>query len=322
MTSLPKYNIFAAQLLQHLVVATFVLDGEGRVIIWNRACERLTGVSAASVIGTRNHWMGFYKTPRPCLADLVLDGASAQALGELYTIDRSGETEPGALSTENWCDFPGVDGRRYVAIDAGPIHAADGTIVAVVETLRDITSQKHAQTALEALVGRDGLTGIANRRSFDDRLAKDWLNAVAHRQPLALLMVDIDHFKPYNDTLGHQRGDDCLKHIATIIEASVRHVTDLVARYGGEEFAVILPGASMRSAHDVAERIIAALRTEAIAHPGIEGRGTVTLSVGISAKSRTCDSPETLIAQADAALYLAKRKGRDRVACQVELKAA
>ena len=320
--SLPDDSIFASQLLQHLIVATFVLDGDGRVVIWNRACERLTGVAAADVLGTKEHWRGFYETPRPCLADLVLEGAPARTLSELYSIDRSGETAPGTLSAENWCNFPGANGRRYVAIDAGPILAGDGTIVAVVETLRDITSQKHAQTALEALVGRDGLTGIANRRSFDDRLTLDWQNAVTLRQPMSLLMIDIDHFKPYNDTLGHQRGDDCLKHIAGIIAASTRHETDLVARYGGEEFAVILPGASARSAHDVADRIMTAVRREAIAHPGLKRRGTVTLSVGIASKSRICDSPQALIAQADAALYLAKHKGRDRVASQVELKAA
>ena len=310
-------------MLQHLVVATFVLDAAGRVVVWNRACERLTGVSAASVVGTRNHWTGFYKKPRPCLADLVFEGASAdRLLSELYTFNSSGETEPGSLSAENWCDLPGTNGRRYLAIDAGPIYADDGRIVAVIETLRDITSQKEAQTALEALVGRDGLTGIANRRSFDDRLAKDWQNAVALRQPLSLLMIDIDHFKPYNDTLGHQRGDDCLKHIASIISASVRQETDLVARYGGEEFAVVLPGVGTRSAHDVAERIITALRDEAIAHPGIECPGTVTLSVGISSKSKTCESPQMLIAQADAALYVAKHQGRDRIASRFELKAA
>ena len=309
-------------MLQHLVVATFVLDGNGRVVIWNRACERLTGVSAASVIGTRNHSAAFYERPRPCLADLVIEGASTHRVGKLYTIDRSDDTEPGALSAENWCNFPGGNGRRYVVIDAGPIHGEDGRIIAVVETLRDITSQKHAQIALEALVGRDGLTGIANRRSFDDRLAKEWDNAVSPRKSLSLLMIDIDHFKPYNDTLGHQRGDDCLKHIASIILGSVRHDTDFVARYGGEEFAVVLPGVGSRSAHDVAERIITAVRNEAIDHPGLQGQGTVTLSVGISSKSKICDSPDALIAEADAALYLAKRQGRDRVASQLELKAA
>lgn len=322
MTAVPPASIFATQLLQEHVVPTFVLDGEGRVIIWNRACERLTGMPADRIIGTRDHWTALYEFPRPCLADLVLTGATPDRLKELYAVDRTGETELGTFSVENWCLFPKAKSKRYLAIDAGPVYSDNGTIIAVVETLRDITSQKEAQNALEALVGRDGLTGIANRRSFDQRIVADWADAVANRRSISLLMIDIDHFKPYNDTLGHQRGDDCLKRIAKIIERSIRRETDLVARYGGEEFAVVLPGAGAKSAQGVADRILQAIRTEAIDHPGVADSTHVTLSVGISSRSKTCDTPEALIAEADAALYLAKRSGRDRSVAQPVLMAA
>jgi formate hydrogenlyase transcriptional activator len=142
----PPQNIFAEHLLQHMPVSTFVLDTRHRVVIWNKACERLTGLGAEDMIGTSRHWQGFYAESRPCLADLLLD----RSLGKLDSLyEKAGDfmSDTGTLHTENWCPMP--DGRRlYLVIDAGPIVNDEGEIVAVVETQRDRTEQRLTMQAL------------------------------------------------------------------------------------------------------------------------------------------------------------------------------
>jgi formate hydrogenlyase transcriptional activator len=142
----PQPDSFAEHLLQHMPVPTFVLDTRHRVLIWNKACERLTGLKAEDMIGTDRHWQGFYAEPRPCLADLLLD----RSLGKLDGLyEKAGDwvSDTGTLHTENWCPMP--DGRRlYLVIDAGTITDDQGDIVAVVETQRDRTGQKLTMQAL------------------------------------------------------------------------------------------------------------------------------------------------------------------------------
>ncbi|MDD2769448.1 MAG: sigma 54-interacting transcriptional regulator [Methylococcus sp.] len=142
----PTHSAFTEHLLQHLPVSTFVLDTQHRVMLWNRACEQLTGLKAAEMIGSDRHWQGFYTEQRPCLADLILD-RSLGKLSQLY--ERTGGSAPAAdtLHTENWCLMP--DGRRlYLVIDAAPIADETGSIVAAVETQRDRTEQRLAMQAL------------------------------------------------------------------------------------------------------------------------------------------------------------------------------
>jgi diguanylate cyclase (GGDEF)-like protein len=295
--------------MQHLVVPTFVLDADGRVMIWNRACERLTGLQASDVVGTTEHWRGFYDAPRPCLADLVIQGAS----GELLYAELS-FSDAGALKAENWCVMPQIGSRRYLAIDAGPIYSEEGELLAVVETLRDITIQHEAQLALKTLASVDGLTGLANRRAFDIRLDEECRRAQRNAGAVSLLMIDIDNFKAFNDTFGHQGGDDCLKQIARVIGGELLRPGDLAARYGGEEFAVIMPATPSHGAIIVAERLRSAVEALAIHHPSSPS-GIVTLSIGTAAASAAdAASPAALVASADAALYKAKRDGRNRVA--------
>ena len=308
-------HTFAVQLMEHLVVATFVLDAAGRVIIWNRACERLTGVSASTVLGTRRHWTGFYEKKRRCLADFVIEGASSN-VADFYEIDHSTDCPTGALSAENWCMLPRGGGRRYLAIDAGPIYDDEGELIAVVETLRDITAQKEAQSALELLASRDWLTGIANRRTFDEYLDSKWALASISDRPLSMLMIDIDHFKIYNDHFGHQSGDDCLKRIAGIIVKETREDTDLVARYGGEEFVVVLPNACIEGAIRVADRILQATDDAAILPPEAYPLDRVTLSIGAASRDSQMSTPADLIAAADASLYAAKERGRNLIVAQ------
>ena len=125
---------FAIKLMQDLVVPTFVLDAACHVIIWNRACERLTGMAAKDLIGTREHWRAFYDTPRPCLADLVVQGRTAEIEVLYAAFDKAGDSEHG-FHAQNWCVMPQLGRQYYLSIDAGPIYGADGELIAVVETL-------------------------------------------------------------------------------------------------------------------------------------------------------------------------------------------
>lgn len=136
---------FAITLMEHLVVPTFVLDAEQRVLIWNKACERLTDLPAAEVVGTRNHWQAFYEHSRPCLADLVATG-EYQQIADLYTVHEDPREPVYGVHAENWCWMPRRRQRLYLAVDAGPVFDEAGNLIAVVETLRDITEKQIAQT--------------------------------------------------------------------------------------------------------------------------------------------------------------------------------
>ncbi|MDD5175545.1 MAG: diguanylate cyclase [Sterolibacterium sp.] len=303
---------FAVKLMQHLVVPTFVINTDCRVIIWNKACERLTGVPAAEIMGTREHWSAFYAAPRPCLADLLASGRGAEA-DSLYAVHDDPSGNAFGMHAENWCVMPRLGSELYLAIDAGPIYDEDGNLLAVVETLRDMTEHKRTQTTLEYFASRDSLTGISNRRSFDDKLDIEWRRALRDDLPIALVMVDVDHFKRYNDTYGHQSGDECLRQVAQAMQNTLFRPSDLVARYGGEEFTMILPATDSEGVMVVAERIQDGIARLTIPHSRGE-QGRVTLSIGIaSVVPQPGTGCEALIAAADAALYRAKHDGRNRI---------
>jgi diguanylate cyclase (GGDEF)-like protein/PAS domain S-box-containing protein len=307
-------NHYAARLLQHLVVPTFVIDADRRVVVWNRACERLTGIAAIEVLGTRNHWQAFYEEERYCLSDLV--AISRQDLiGDLYSEFISSQDDRLGSSAENWCMMPRLGNHLYLAIDAGPIYDDDGNLIAVVETLRDMTEHKRAEMALKTLAAKDALTGLANRRSFDQAIEIEWARAERSGRPLALLFADVDHFKRFNDNHGHQRGDECLRDVAAVIGRTALRPTDLATRYGGEEFAIIMPETDMVAAATVAERLRQAVAEMRIALDQPAGDAWVTLSVGVATYIPGQDvvGPDWLIGQADQALYAAKHLGRDRV---------
>ena len=308
---------FSVRLMEHLVVPTFVIDPACRVIIWNRACERLTGVKASEVIGTDGHWRGFYDAPRPCLADLIAQGRTEE-IDTLYADhDHAGEDAISAHGrrAENWCVMPQAGTRLYLAIDAGPIFDESGQLIAVVETLRDMTAQKQAQDELHRLATRDGLTSVANRRSFDQTLNTEWRRATRESRTLSLLMIDVDYFKRYNDTYGHQGGDECLRQVAAAMSDVVMRSSDAVARYGGEEFAILLPATDPPGALIVAERIRAAVEALALPHAQSDIAGHVTVSVGAASLVVPLHGePTQLVGLADQALYRAKQLGRNRVA--------
>jgi diguanylate cyclase (GGDEF)-like protein len=176
---------------------------------------------------------------------------------------------------------------------------------------------EHTQAALEQSNNRlteiallDSLTGVANRRSFDQLLEVEWGRAQRTRQPLSLLLIDVDYFKRINDTYGHQTGDECLRRIARVLGAAVNRPTDLIARYGGDEFAVLLAETSSVGASTVADRIRSAIAKDAATGESF----LTTVSIGISAWNAVEEcNPDQLICAADRALYVAKQNGRDRV---------
>ncbi|CAN7452030.1 GGDEF domain-containing protein [Acidovorax sp. Leaf78] len=171
-----------------------------------------------------------------------------------------------------------------------------------------------ANHRLELLSNTDGLTGIANRRHFDDALAREWARAQRARTPLALIMLDVDVFKHFNDHYGHLAGDACLKALAlTLVQTGARREGELAARFGGEEFVVLLPGSDLKAAADVARHIQEAIVQLALPHEGAP-HGIVTVSFGVaSLQPQREQLPEELVRQADRALYRAKQGGRNRI---------
>ena len=172
-----------------------------------------------------------------------------------------------------------------------------------------------ANAALERLSTHDALTDIANRRRFDEVLETEWRRMLRDGGWLSVLIVDVDHFKQFNDAFGHQAGDECLRRIGDVLRDAASRPGDLAARYGGEEFVVILAQTEPEGAHVVAEEVRAAVERLGIRAP-MSPTGTVTVSAGVASIVPTEEStPALLVGAADFALYRAKQDGRNRVAC-------
>jgi len=170
----------------------------------------------------------------------------------------------------------------------------------------------HSNRELQRLSSMDGLTGLANRRQFDETLEQEWQRAMRTNMPLSLIFVDIDFFKRYNDHYGHQAGDDCLKKVAGALEKTIHRPADLVSRYGGEEFVMILPDTTDEGALAVAEKVLASVANLRIPHANSAAADHVTLSIGVATAAPLEDSqPEDLIETADKMLYRAKERGRN-----------
>lgn len=192
----------------------------------------------------------------------------------------------------------------------------NGNVDGVVAISRDISEQKKLEARLETLAIEDSLTGLANRRRFDERLNEEWARAYRDRSSLGLLMIDVDHFKAYNDEYGHPAGDACLRVIAKIIAAEMQRVGDLAVRYGGEEFAMLLPNTDAAGCARIGERIRRAVHDAGLVHASNPATPCVTVSVGGAACrpsfERTAGAG-SLVEAADRALYAAKDAGRDRL---------
>ena len=187
------------------------------------------------------------------------------------------------------------------------------SIATIAIVLRNVLN---IERRLQDLSITDSLTGILNRRAFDQMIRREWKSASRCDKPLSALLIDVDHFKYYNDDYGHQEGDDCLIKIAGVIKRIVYRADDIVARYGGEEFIVVLPSVDESGAGMVAERLLDEIRKENIPHKASETDEIVTISIGYASMIPTHDnSIEALIKAADDGLYKSKKTGRNRASC-------
>jgi diguanylate cyclase (GGDEF)-like protein/PAS domain S-box-containing protein len=192
-----------------------------------------------------------------------------------------------------------------------------GGVLEFVVVWRDVSERKLLEDKLSALAMTDGLTGLANRRAFDEALEREWKRTLREGTQVSLLLLDIDHFKRFNDLYGHQVGDDCLRAVAQAALGAVRQ-TDLVARYGGEEIAIILPLVDTPGAVETAEKVRAAVEGLRLKHAeNLEGGERLTVSIGaataVARYGGTMRMPESLLLTADNALYKAKHAGRNCV---------
>jgi len=183
-----------------------------------------------------------------------------------------------------------------------------------LQELQELQQQLEESNEQLTMLSRiDGLTGLINRRHFDELFLTEWNRSKRNKTALAILLIDIDHFKAYNDFLGHLAGDDCLKLVAQSLNSTLKRIADKSARYGGEEFVILLPETDIPGANTVAEALRQNIESLQLPHPGANVHGRVTVSIGVSATIPMNEHrPEYLIHSADLALYSAKEEGRNR----------
>jgi diguanylate cyclase (GGDEF)-like protein/PAS domain S-box-containing protein len=280
--------------VRHTGEAIVVLDGELRVRSANPGFEHITGYTAESILG---------EVP-PIFAE------DPDMLQQVRSRLQTGSHWEGLLWARR------ANGDRFpLEASLDVVREAAGKVLHHVMVFRDVTVQKQLEDRLRELSATDGLTLLANRRSFDETLEREWHRATRHAEPVSLIMIDIDYFKAYNDHYGHVAGDRCLQQVATAIAAGVRMEGAMVARYGGEEFAIILPHTDEATAQQLAESLRRRVEALGIAHAGNPEGGRVTVSIGISTRTPPLAADfVSLMQSADQALYRAKEGGRNAVA--------
>lgn len=271
------------------------VDASLRLRYVNPAIERLTGKPRDWFIG---------KTPAErelSPEEVVLREATLREVFE------SGEES--IVEHKN----PSLDGERVFQTRLVPEFGPTGKVESVLVVERDIDDLKRAQEALEELTLLDPLTGVANRRFLERFVGREWLREARQRLPIAAIMVDIDHFKDYNDHYGHTQGDTCLRTVSQTLRGALHRPADILVRYGGEEFIVLLPESDLAAAREIAERLRQAVEALALPHPTSPIGDRVTISLGVAAVQAHEGEFDQLLIAADAALYRAKEKGRNRV---------
>lgn len=304
--ALESQRVFFENLLENSAAPTLVVDANHRILIWNRACEDMTGVFASEMLGRSDTWKAFYRDERPVLADLVVDGRIEEAKERYSSFERC-RFLPEGLQAEGW--YYNLNGRdRYLVFNAAPVRNSAGELLAAIETFQDITERKRYEEQLEYQAHHDALTGLPNRNLLNDRIRQALLISKRTRHEVALFTVDVDNFKLVNDTLGHDGGDVLLKSVAQRLSACVR-AGDTVARQGADEFVVLV------SDHNLSDNapVIAAKLLNAVAQPlRIEDHDlVVTGSVGVSISPRDGGDVVTLLKNAEVAMFRAKEQGRN-----------
>ncbi len=289
--ALRETNQFAAEIIENAGEGIVVYDRQFRYLLWNRFMEDMTGIPSEDLIGKRA--LDLF----PHMREQHVDELLRQAI--------EGQT---VASTDIHYYIPGTGKRGWVSSVYRPHYDASGNIVGVIGLIRDITQRKSAEQQIEYQAYHDALTGLANRRLFQEHLTLALALAQRRRRLVAVLFLDLDHFKIVNDSLGHSVGDELLKQVAARLKGAVRE-GDTVARVGGDEFTVVLQDlVKKEDAALVAEKV---LRT--IAEPAdISGHHLyVTTSIGITTFPDDGEDAETLLKNADNAMYRAKAEGRN-----------
>ena len=249
--------------------------------------------------------------PDLVLLDIVMPGMDGFEVCTLLKADNATRNIPVIFVTAHTDAVQETHGLDVGAVDfiTKPVNP-----VVVRARVKTHLMLKLQSDVMRKLVFLDGLTGVFNRRYFDQQLAMEMARSVRNQSPLALIMLDVDFFKRYNDHYGHQAGDDCLRQIAATIKEGLRRPADLVARYGGEEFACILPETDFDDAMTLARDLELRVRNKNIPHAASDAATTVTISLGVAGRRGVNSSGEAgaLLATADAQLYLAKNSGRGR----------
>lgn len=279
-----------------------IYDDQDRLIIYNREASRMhPDHDDASMIG---------QTYETMIRGVLQKGRIPAAVGQ------EDEWLAQRLAGRGKLDAPLLqrtdDGRWVhfyeIRTPSGYLTAVRLDVTPLIEKNLEL---EHANEKLARLSTTDGLTGVANRRLFDQSLKTEWQRSARNQAPLSLLMIDIDYFKRYNDQYGHLMGDECLRQVACILYDCAQRSGEMVARYGGEEFALLLPGVDVEEAKVVAQRCMDELLNAKIAHANSTVSPWLTFSIGVA--TTVADQkvlPETLVKRADVALYCAKSAGR------------
>lgn len=308
-----------AAVMDAINIGVIVLDQEERIVCWNPWVEQTSGITVEMARGKR------LTDIFPELDGKRVQGAARAALRNGYAslLSQSLNKAPFPLFTRDPAN--GEPARIQQAIHVLPL-SMEGMAPHCLIQIFDVTTAVSRERILRDQAQQmrtfshiDGLTGVANRRRYDEYIEDEFRRARRNGKRLSLIMIDIDYFKPYNDTYGHQAGDSCLTIIAEMLGGALHRPGDLLARYGGEEFVVGLPCTDQEGALQIAESMRAKVEALAIPHMASKEYGHVTISLGVATMLPTHNVElDELQAAADKALYQAKREGRNRVAVSGE----
>jgi len=303
------------QVFDRIALPTFVLDKNHVIVHWNSAMEAMSRLDRSEMIGTKDQWRPFYASPRPCLADLILEGGNDADVEHYYTNKyKRSELIPDAFEAEDFFPECGPEGE-WLHFTAANIVSPEGEVIGAIETLMNISARKKAEFELmerervyKELSITDSLTGLHNSRHFYSQLELALETSRRYHHPFTICFFDLDNFKILNDTYGHLMGDKVLETFGALVRSSLRTL-DSGYRYGGEEFAILLPSTDIEGAMIVAERVRESLENYQFAMPNGE-KIKSTVSIGVTSYT-SGDDVQALMQRADVALYKAKHQGKN-----------
>lgn len=289
--------------LQNIDAGLVVLDSEIRVQLWNSFMQNHSALTPPEVMGHTLFEL-FPELPEDWFRRKV------QAVFELHTSAfTTWEQRPYLFHFLNYRPVTGTAPHMYQNCTIIPLKDPRGEVRHICLIIYDVTEEAVNRLRLQALSSTDNLTGLLNRKSLEEKLIHECKRFKRHQVPASLVMLDIDHFKRINDSLGHPAGDDVIRATADILRAGIRDV-DAAGRYGGEEFVVVLEGTDAEGAAVLAERLRRKIEATIVTH-GEDIR--FTISLGVAELSATVASPAEWLEAADQGLYLAKESGRNQV---------